>query len=46
MDFIESIFHISPGNGNGLTEITLFLTLVAAPLLVAALRKKLKRSQF
>jgi hypothetical protein len=43
MNFIEHMFHVSPDNGTGLTEIILFAVLVAAPLLFVRLRRKSKR---
>jgi hypothetical protein len=30
MDFIERLFHVSPDNGNGLTEAAIIVALFAA----------------
>jgi hypothetical protein len=43
MHFIEHIFHVSPDNGTGLTEIIFLAVLVAAPLVLLRLRNKSKR---
>lgn len=40
MDFIERIFHIAPDGGSGLLELIIMLTVVAVPLVVAALRNQ------
>jgi hypothetical protein len=45
MDFIERLFHISPDNGSGLTELALLTAVLAVPLLFAILRKRSKRPE-
>jgi hypothetical protein len=43
MDFIERVFHISPDNGNGLTEAAILAALIAVVCAFFALRSYRKR---
>jgi hypothetical protein len=40
MDFIERLFHVSPDNGSGATEI-MYLVAVAALVIVIGCRRRL-----
>jgi hypothetical protein len=42
MNFIEGILHLSPDNGTGVWEATIFLALLAIPIFRVALRSFLK----
>jgi hypothetical protein len=44
MDFIERLFHISPDNGTGMTEVAILAALFAVVCLFFALRAYRKQS--
>lgn len=40
MDFLESLFGLSPDDGSGISEVILLLAIAAVLLVVAILRKR------
>lgn len=42
MDFIESIFHVAPDGGTGSLELAILIVVVVFPLVVLALRRRVR----
>jgi hypothetical protein len=43
MDFIERLFHVSPDGGNGMTELAIYVVVIAVIVLSAARVRQTRR---